>query len=144
MSLASRLPLAAIILFLGSIPRTAAPSSDPARSSLIGYLREHWQGLGGLLAAMCSYSIGLTGTLTWAPVYIIRALKGSAAEVGMAFGVTMACASVLSVVIAGVAVRRLSSTTARWRGRGSTRPAGAPSARRTTRSHRLRPTARAS
>lgn len=102
------LPLALAIACVGPIRRTVVDATSAAHSSLRAYLGDHWQALAGLLVTICSYGIGLYALLLWGPVYVMRVLKASPAEVGAGFGLALIFGSLTGVVGAGFIARWLS------------------------------------
>lgn len=102
------LPLALVVMSLGTIPRTNIPSAEPSHSSIMGYLKLHWRASAALVATMFCYGMAAYTLYVWTPVYIIRVLGASAAQVGYAFGMVLTSSAVLGMIIGTVALRRLS------------------------------------
>jgi MFS family permease len=98
-----------LVALIGPIARRTAKAPSEAATGVAEYYRAHWRTAVGFYLAMGLYGLSLFALYSWAPVYMIRVLKASPAEVGYGVGAAFGVGSIVGVIGAGIAHRLLKS-----------------------------------
>jgi MFS family permease len=101
------LPLAAAVLAMGRVERTTAARSKQTVDSLGRYFREHWRTAIAFCLAFSTSGLGLVAISVWTPVYVIRGLGASPADVGVHYGAAVTLGSLTGLGIAWISSRLL-------------------------------------
>ncbi len=100
-------PIALAVLAIGPVKRIVNHAVPQAMVSIKSYVREHWPALLGLYTAASLYGIAQYAAYAWAPVYIMRILGASPADVGVGVGAASTIGSVAGVCFAAVVTKLL-------------------------------------